>query len=115
MYIEEQIVDLRKKVIELEIQINKLTSLYMHQGSKIYNNDVEIESKDSDIVLTVKEVSKILKTNTAYIYELIRIGKLPALKLGSIKVRKQALIRFLNEYEGFDLSDINDIKELHHL
>ncbi|BCK01646.1 helix-turn-helix domain-containing protein [Anaerocolumna chitinilytica] len=65
-----------------------------------------------DMVLTVKEVSKILKTNPAYIYELIKSGKLPALKLGSIRVRKQALEQFLIDYEGKDLSDINDITEL---
>lgn len=55
-----------------------------------------------DELLTVKEVSKILKTNPAYIYMLINTGKLPALKLGSIKVRQQALEAFLLKMEGGD-------------
>lgn len=111
MYIEEQIADLRKAVTNLELQMSSLASFNLPRET---SNNV-IDKKDWDVVYTVKEVSKILKTNPAYIYELIRAGKLPALKLGSIRVRSQALIWFLNEYEGFDLSDINDIKELHSL
>ena len=111
MYIEEQISDLKKAVTKLEKQMNNLPSLNLPQG--ISSNT--IVNKDCDVVYSVKEVSKILKTNSAYIYELIRTGKLPALKLGSIRVRRQTLIRFLNEYDGYDLSDINDIKVLHSL
>ena len=65
-----------------------------------------------DVLYTVNEVAKLIKTNTNYVYELIRKGLLPALKLGSYKVRKTALLKFLAKYEGKDLTDINDIKEL---
>ena len=64
------------------------------------------------VVYTVKEVSILLHTNPAYIYRIIDLGLLPALKLGSIRVRKDALDNFLRQYEGFDLSDPCDIKPL---
>lgn len=65
-----------------------------------------------DVLFTVAEVSKLLKTNTNYVYELIRKGFLPALKLGSFKIRKSALLEFLEKYEGQDLTDLSNIKAL---
>ncbi len=62
----------------------------------------------NDIILTVKEVSEILHTNKGYVYLLIKKGLLPALKLGSYKVRKEALLQFLKDNEGKDLSYINE-------
>lgn len=64
------------------------------------------------VVYTVKEVSILLRTNPAFVYRLIDLGLLPALKLGSIRVRKDALDAFLRRYEGHDLSDPNNIKAL---
>lgn len=60
-----------------------------------------------DEVLTVKEVSQILKVNVHKVYDLIRVGLLPALKLGNLKVRKASLEKFLAEYDGYDLSDLS--------
>lgn len=65
-----------------------------------------------DILYTVAEAAKLLKTNNNYIYELIKRGLLPALKLGSYKIRKEALLEFLKTNEGKDLTDLNNIKEL---
>lgn len=53
-----------------------------------------------------------LHTNPAFVYRLIKLGLLPALKPGSIRVRKEALEEFLQRYEGCDLSDPLNIKEL---
>ena len=64
-----------------------------------------------DVLFTIKEVSELLKTNTNYVYDLIKKGFLPALKLGSLKVRKIALLKFLEENEGKDLTDLNKIKD----
>ena len=47
-----------------------------------------------------------------YIYELIRKGYLPAIKLGSLKVLKTTLERFLIQNEGKDLSDLNNIRKV---
>ncbi len=65
-----------------------------------------------EMLYTVKEASKILKTNTDYVYSLIRKGYLRCLKLGSYKIRKSTLEKFLVKYEDFDLSDLDNVKEL---
>lgn len=64
------------------------------------------------MLYTVLETSKILKTNTSYVYSLIRLGFLPAIKLGSYKIRRSTLEKFLQEYENKDLTDLNNIKDL---
>ena len=65
-----------------------------------------------DVLYTVPEVAKLIKTNPAYVYELIKADLLPVLKLGSMKVRKVALEEFLKKYEGKDLTDPKNIKDL---
>lgn len=65
-----------------------------------------------DILYSVAEVAKLLKTNNHYIYELIKRGLLPALKLGCYKIRKVSLEKFLQQNEGNDLTDLNNIKRL---
>jgi excisionase family DNA binding protein len=65
-----------------------------------------------DVLYTVQEVSKLIKTNITYVYELIRKGYLPALKLGSYKIRRTALIEFLEKYEGKDLTNLDEITDL---
>ena len=65
-----------------------------------------------DVLYTVAETAKLLKTNSNYVYELIKIGLLPALKLGSYKVRKTALTNFLEKNEGKDLTDLDNIISL---
>jgi len=64
------------------------------------------------IIYTVKEIAKILNTSPNYVYKLIDKGYLPAIKLGSIKILKSSLDKFLEENEGNDLSDVNEIKKL---
>ena len=66
----------------------------------------------NDILLTVKDVSETIHTNKAYVYSLINAGLLPALKLGSIKIRRETLLDFLKEYEGKDLTNPNNICSL---
>ena len=61
------------------------------------------------MLYTVKEVASILKTNVNFVYELIKRGLLPAIKLGSYKIRKDALDSFLKTYEGYDLTDVKNI------
>ena len=64
------------------------------------------------MLYTVKEVSEILKTCPAYVYKLRDAGLLKFLKLGSFKCRKAELERFLEKYEGYDLTDPFNIKLL---
>lgn len=58
----------------------------------------------------MKEVSEILKTNVTYVHRLRKAGLLPCLKLGTYKVRKETLDAFLENYEGYDLTDPDHIK-----
>lgn len=65
-----------------------------------------------DLVYTVEEVADILKTNKAYVYRLKDAGLLKFLKLGRLKCRKVTLEEFLEKYDGMDLTDPENIKEL---
>ena len=65
-----------------------------------------------DMLYTVHEVAKILKTNTDYVYKLQRTGLLSFLKLGRLKCRRATLEEFLARYEGQDISDPENIKPL---
>lgn len=67
---------------------------------------------NNSLIYTVKEVATILHTSPNYIYELIDKGYLAAIKLGSIKVRKETLENFLVLNEGNDLSDLDNVRKL---
>lgn len=47
------------------------------------------------MLLTVAEVAKILKVNRNFVYNLIKNGELEAVKIGSIKVKQEALNRYI--------------------
>ena len=64
------------------------------------------------LIYTVQEVARLLHSSPNYIYELINKGYLPAIKLGSMKVLKSSLEKFLIVNEGNDLSDLDNIKKL---
>lgn len=64
------------------------------------------------ILYTVSEVSELLKINKNAVYELLKKRRLQGLKLGSMKVTKKELLRFLEDNTGNDLTNLDDIKEL---
>ena len=64
------------------------------------------------MLLTVKEVSEILKTNVSYVHKLRKAGLLPFLKMGCYKCRRESLSDFLAKYEGYDITNPESIKEL---
>lgn len=64
------------------------------------------------LIYTVQETAKILHSSPNYIYELVKKGKLKAVKLKSIKILKSTLEDFLKENEGNDLSDIDSIRKI---
>ena len=53
-----------------------------------------------NVLLTVNEVAKTLKTNSNTVYELINRGDLQGLKLGRIKVPYFEVDRFLRDNLG---------------
>lgn len=65
-----------------------------------------------DMLYTVSEIAKILKCNVNYVHKLRKEGLLPFLKLGQYKCRRVALENFLAAYEGKDVTDPSDIKDL---
>jgi len=66
-------------------------------------------ASNEKILYTVKEVSELLHTNPTYVYALIKAGLLPAMKLGSYKIRKESLNKFLTYCDGKDLTNLNNI------
>lgn len=65
-----------------------------------------------EILYTVPEVAKLMKTNSCYVYKLIHSGVLPVLKLRSYKVRRAALEQFLEKYEGKDLTNPYEVRDI---
>lgn len=51
------------------------------------------------MLLTVREVASHLRVNRAYVYGLISRGELPAVHVGSTKVRLATLEQFVKERE----------------
>lgn len=65
-----------------------------------------------EVIYTVPELAKLFKTNVDYIHKLRKAGLLKFMKLGSYKVRKVEVDNFLAKYEGKDLTDPFNIKDL---
>ena len=66
-------------------------------------------ASNKKLLYTVKAVAELLHTNPTYIYNLIKSGLLPVFKLGSYKIRRESLNKFLPYYDGKDLTDLNNI------
>ena len=71
-------------------------------------------ASNEKILYTVKEVSELIHTNQAYVYSLIKAGLLPVLKLGSYKIRRESLNKFLADFEGKDLTNPNNVFTINH-
>lgn len=60
--------------------------------------DIQFENKK---LYSIVEVGKILGIGKARVYKLIKDGRLSAMNLGGLKIRKEALDNFLDSYESF--------------
>jgi len=105
------------KIDEKQIADAIINELKRHNllNEKPQNVTVVYNAESHDILYTVSEVAELIKCNTNYVYDLIRTGLLPALKLGSMKVTRSALLEFLKKYENYDLTDPSNIKPLEKL
>lgn len=63
-------------------------------------------------LFTVAEVAKMLKTNVNTVYNLNKAGLLKFMKLGSLKCTEKTLRDFLETYDGYDVTDPYNVKEL---
>jgi hypothetical protein len=66
-----------------------------------------------DMLFTVAETAKILKTNIDQVNLLRRSGLIKFMKLGCYKVRKQELERFLEESQGLDVTNPDKVSKLY--
>ena len=69
-------------------------------------------NKEEKLLYTVKETAYVLGCNVHLVYNLVNKGLLPALKLGSLKIRKTSIEKFLDEYDGMDLTNLDNIVAL---
>lgn len=51
------------------------------------------------MVYTVSEVANLLKVNRNFVYDAIKRGELKAIRIGSIKIRHDDLMSYINERE----------------
>lgn len=70
------------------------------------------EGERLEKLYTIKEVSEILKVNVNFIHTLRKAGLIKVMKLGSFKIRESSLREFLEKYDGKDLSDPLEVREL---
>lgn len=64
------------------------------------------------VLYTVSETAELLKVNRNSVYDLLKKNVIRGLKLGSLKITRTELIKFLEEKNGKDLSNLEDIKDL---
>jgi len=64
------------------------------------------------VLYTVTEAAELLKVNRNSVYDLLKNNVIRGLKLGSLKITRTELIKFLEENNGKDLSNLEDIKDL---
>ena len=64
------------------------------------------------VLYTVSEAAELLKVNRNSVYDLLKKNVIRGLKLGSLKITRAELMKFLEESNGKDLSNLEDIKEL---
>ena len=107
-----------KKIIDAIIDDEKISERIINElkrhnfiGAK---QDVTIiyNAESKDVLYTVSEVAELIKCNANSVYQLIKAGLLPALKLGSMKVTRKDLMAFLDKYKGYDVTDPFNIKPL---
>ncbi|OOM48580.1 helix-turn-helix domain protein [Clostridium beijerinckii] len=70
------------------------------------------ESRMEPVLYTVSEAAELLKINRNSVYDLLKKNVIRGLKLGSLKITRAELMKFLEESNGKDLSNLEDIKEL---
>lgn len=87
-------------------------------ATKIVNVEMMIpkwkssEATNMDMLYTAKEVAKILRVNVDYVHKLRKSGILPFLKMGQYKCRRSSLEKFLQDYEGKDVTNPENILDL---
>ncbi|WP_242852323.1 helix-turn-helix domain-containing protein [Clostridium butyricum] len=82
------------KVVKIQKTSRNVLVRWKGKRKQMMNQNLE------NVLLTVNEVAKTLKTNSNTVYELINRGELKGLKLGRIKVPYFEVDRFLRDNLG---------------
>lgn len=82
------------KVVKIQKTSRNVLARWKEKRKQMMNQNLE------NVLLTVNEVAKTLKTNSNTVYELINRGELKGLKLGRIKVPYFEVDRFLRDNLG---------------
>lgn len=56
-------------------------------------------------LLTVGQAAKLLQTDERNVRALLKSGRLRGLRIGTMKIRRKELDRFLEASEGYDMND----------
>ncbi len=80
----------------------KICLFTKYKYGDIMNN--EKLSTGEDILYTISETATLLKVNKNMVYELISKGYLRSIKFGCRKVTRKAILEFLDQYDGQDIS-----------
>ena len=86
--------------------------IYPEKVREYVRSDNNIHYAKNDWVYTIPEVADILKTSEEYVIKLQEKGFLTFIKLGELKCRKSTLEAFLEKYDGYDLTDLDNIKKI---
>ena len=65
-----------------------------------------------DKLITVPEFAKVIGSNPNKAYDIVKAKLIPVLILGKVKIRQKAVEEFLIKYEGYDLTDLSNIKPI---
>lgn len=65
-----------------------------------------------DRLLEMTEVAQLLGTTADRAHALRKAGLLKCMKLGHIKCRYSTLMKFIETWDGYDVTDPTNIKEL---
>ena len=64
------------------------------------------------LLFSIPEAAKMLGIGKNKMYEIVGSGLISVLKLGSMKITKQELERFVDSNMNMDLTNLDDIHEL---
>ena len=74
--------------------------------------DKFIPTSIDDRLLTVEQVAERLNTGKHTVYNLLNKGYLPYLVIGNKKVRESTLVKFMADFEGYDLTTGEKIEKI---
>lgn len=93
---EMQVEQIKEMLVDAEKLLNVLNDLKNMELS----NTTFVPTSLEDKLLKIKECAKRMQTSEITVREYIRSGKLPALKIGDLKVRESTLVKFMAEQEA---------------